>query len=67
MYFMKNKYSMLAASLLISMSAIAQKDELKAAQKALKNDPAQAKSILIGAESVFQMAPDTEKAPFHYL
>lgn len=67
MNFMKNKYSMLAASVLISISAIAQKDELKAAQKALKNDPAQTKTILTNAESVFANATDAEKAQFHFL
>lgn len=64
---MKNKYSMLTASVLISISAIAQKDELKAAQKALKNDPAQTKTILTNAENVFANATETEKAQFHFL
>ena len=44
---MKNKYVLLASALLISVSTFAQKDQIKAAEKALKSgNSAEAKSIL---------------------
>lgn len=65
---MKNKYVLLAIAAVISVSAIAQKDQLKAAEKSLKNGNSQeALTTLQGAESIFSSATDTEKAQFYFL
>ncbi|WP_306350241.1 tetratricopeptide repeat protein [Flavobacterium sp. '19STA2R22 D10 B1'] len=65
---MKNRYLIVASSILISMSSFAQKDQLKAAEKALKNgNAAEAKATLQGAESLIAAASDAEKAQFYFL
>ncbi|WP_310381385.1 tetratricopeptide repeat protein [Flavobacterium sp.] len=65
---MKNKYVLLAIAAVISVSAFAQKDQLKAAEKSLKNGNSQeALTTLQGAESIFTNAADTEKAQFYFL
>lgn len=65
---MKNKYLLLAIAALISVSAFAQKDQLKAAEKSLKNGNSQeALTALQDAESIFTSASDTEKAQFYFL
>jgi tetratricopeptide (TPR) repeat protein len=65
---MKSKYVILASALLISVIAIAQKDQIKAAEKALKaGNPAEAVSLLNGAESLIANAEGGEKAHFYFV
>lgn len=65
---MKSKYVLLASALLISVATFAQKDQIKAAEKALKAGNAQeAITILQGAEAVSATAPDAEKAQFNFI
>ena len=60
---MKSKYVIAASALLVSVIAFAQKDQIKAAEKALKGgNPQEAITILNGAASASAAAPDTEKA-----
>ncbi|QBN20288.1 tetratricopeptide repeat protein [Flavobacterium nackdongense] len=63
---MKSKYVILASALLISVIAFAQKDQIKAAEKALKaGNPQEAVTILNGAESLVANAEAAEKAHFY--
>lgn len=65
---MKSKYVILASALLISVATFAQKDQIKAAEKALKGGNAQeAITILQGAESLSATAPDNEKAQYFFV
>ncbi|CAM2986631.1 tetratricopeptide repeat protein [Flavobacterium frigoris] len=65
---MKSKYVILASALLISVASFAQKDEIKAAEKALKKGNSQeAATILQGAESLMSNASDDEKAQFFFV
>jgi tetratricopeptide (TPR) repeat protein len=65
---MKSKYVLLASALLISVATFAQKDQIKAAEKALKGGNAQeAITILQGAEAASAAAPDAEKAQFCFV
>ena len=65
---MKGKYVILASALLISVATFAQKDQIKAAEKALKGGNSQeAITILQGAESASATAPDAEKAQFFFV
>ena len=65
---MKSKYVILASALLISVVAFAQKDQIKAAEKALKGgNPQEAVSILNGAQSLIPNAVDAEKAHFYFV
>lgn len=65
---MKSKYVLLASALLISVATFAQKDQIKAAEKALKAGNAQeAITILQGAEAASAAAPAAEKAQFHFV
>ena len=65
---MKSKYVILASALLISVATFAQKDQIKAAEKALKGGNSQeAVTILQGAESASATAPDSEKAQYFFL
>lgn len=65
---MKSKYVILASALLISVATFAQKDELKAAEKAMKAGKSQeAVTILMGAESLIANAGDAEKAQFFFV
>ena len=65
---MKSKYVILASALLISVIAFAQKDQIKAAEKALKAGNAQeAVTILNGAESLIANAEASEKAHFYFV
>jgi tetratricopeptide (TPR) repeat protein len=62
---MKSKYVLLVSSVLISVSTFAQKDQIKAAEKALKNgDPMEANTSLQQAESLMSNATEAEKAQF---
>lgn len=65
---MKSKYVILASALLISVIAFAQKDQIKAAEKALKGGNSQeAVSILNGAAAASTAAPDNEKAQYFFV
>ena len=65
---MKSKYVILASALLISVIAFAQKDQIKAAEKALKAGNSQeAVTILNGAESLIANAEASEKAHFYFV
>lgn len=65
---MKSKYVLLASALLISVATFAQKDQIKAAEKALKGGKSQeAVTILMGAESLIFNAADAEKAQFFFV
>ncbi|MGL2994546.1 tetratricopeptide repeat protein [Flavobacterium sp. TSSA_36] len=65
---MKSKYVMLASAMLISVATFAQKDQIKAAEKALKAGKSdEAKSILLDAESVITNATDAEKAQYYFV
>jgi len=65
---MKSKYVILASALLISVATFAQKDQIKAAEKALKGGNSQeAITILQGAEAASATAPDNEKAQYFFV
>ena len=65
---MKSKYVLLASALLISVSSFAQKDQIKAAEKAMKNgNSAEAISVLNQAESLITSATDVEKAQYYFV
>jgi tetratricopeptide (TPR) repeat protein len=65
---MKSKYVLLASALLISVATFAQKDQIKAAEKALKGGKSQeAVTILMEAESLITNATDAEKAQFFFV
>lgn len=65
---MKSKYVLLASALLISVATFAQKDQIKAAEKALKGGKSQeAVTILMEAESLLSSASDAEKAQFFFI
>ncbi len=65
---MKSKYAILASAFLISVTAFAQKDQIKAAEKALKGgNSSEAVSILQGAESLIPNATDAEKAQYFFV
>ncbi|MEC5167204.1 tetratricopeptide (TPR) repeat protein [Flavobacterium sp. PL11] len=65
---MKSKYVLLASALLISVATFAQKDQIKAAEKAIKAGKSQeAATILMEAESLMSTASETEKAQFFFV
>jgi tetratricopeptide (TPR) repeat protein len=65
---MKSKYVILASALLISVATFAQKKELKAAEKAVKNgESKEALTILKEAESVMSNASDDQKAQYLFI
>lgn len=65
---MKIKYVVLASAFLFSGSVLAQKDEIKAAEKSLKNgNAAEAKASLDQAESKISGADESMKAQFYFL
>ena len=65
---MKSNYIILASALLISVATFAQKDQLKAAEKSIKNGNSQEALITLqGAESLIASATDSEKAQFNFL
>ncbi|TAF71823.1 MAG: hypothetical protein EAZ58_03520, partial [Flavobacterium sp.] len=54
--------------MLISVATFAQKDQIKAAEKALKAGKSdEAKNILLDAESVITNATDAEKAQYYFV
>lgn len=65
---MKGKYVILTSALLVSVATFAQKDEIKAAEKAFKKGQTQeAVGILNSAESLMANASDAEKAQYFYV
>ncbi|WP_396211671.1 tetratricopeptide repeat protein [Flavobacterium sp.] len=65
---MKSKYVLLASALLISVSNFAQKNEIKAAEKALKaGNAVEARTLLQQAEPLLTAATDAEKAQFLFV
>lgn len=65
---MKSKHIIFASALLFSAITFAQKDQIKAAEKAMKSgNSAEAKTILLGAESLIANATPAEKAQFFFV
>ncbi|MBQ0908925.1 tetratricopeptide repeat protein [Flavobacterium sp. F-328] len=65
---MNSKYVVLASALLISVTTFAQKDQIKAAEKALKGGKSQeAATFLTEAEALIANAADAEKAQFFFV
>lgn len=65
---MKSRYVIIASALFLSVTSFAQKNEIKAAEKALKSgDANEAITILTAAEYLTANAPDTEKAQFLFV
>ena len=65
---MKSKYVILMSAALISVSTFAQKDQIKAAEKALKGgNSSEAVNILKQAEATLANASDAEKAQYHFV
>ncbi|OOG65911.1 lipopolysaccharide assembly protein LapB [Flavobacterium sp. A45] len=65
---MKSRYVIIASALFLSVASIAQKNEIKAAEKALKAGKSdEAITILTAAEYLTTNAPDAEKAQFLYV
>lgn len=65
---MKSRYVIIASALFLSVASFAQKNEIKAAEKALKSGKAdEAITILNGAEYLTTNAPDVEKAQFLFV
>lgn len=65
---MKSKYVILASALLISVATFAQKDQIKDAEKALKNgDSKSAITILDAADYLIANAKDTEQAQYYFV
>lgn len=65
---MKSKHIILASALLVSVAIFAQKDQIKAAEKAFKGGNSQeAVTVLQGTESLIANATDAEKAQFFFV
>ncbi|MBS7786789.1 hypothetical protein KIH23_05725 [Flavobacterium sp. CYK-55] len=65
---MKNKHFIVASALMISLGSFAQKDQIKAAEKALKNEnPTEALASLGQAESLISNASEAEKAQYYFV
>lgn len=65
---MKGKYVILASALMVSVATFAQKDQIKAAEKAFRKGQAQeAVGILNEAESLIANASDSEKAQYFFI
>lgn len=65
---MKSKYWILTASALISVSAFAQKEELKEAERQLRRgNLAESQTALTQAASVIESAQDADKAKYYYI
>ncbi|APA00463.1 MULTISPECIES: tetratricopeptide repeat protein [Flavobacterium] len=65
---MKSKYVMLASALVLSVATFAQKKELKAAEKAVKDgDAKEVLNLLKAVEPVLANATDEEKAQYYFL
>jgi len=65
---MKSKYVILVSTVLISVATFAQKDQIKAAEKALKDGNSQeAATILQSADSLMVNAGDADKAKYFFI
>ena len=65
---MKSRYIISAFALMLSLGSFAQKDQLKALEKAIKSfEPTAVKNALAAAESVIDAATEAEKAQFYFL
>ena len=65
---MKSRYIISAFALMLSLGGYAQKDQLKALEKAIKNfEPTAVKNALAAAEGAIGSASDQEKAQFYFL
>jgi tetratricopeptide (TPR) repeat protein len=65
---MKSRYVIIASALFLSVASFAQKNEIKAAEKALKAGKSdEAVTILGGAEYLIVNAPDAEKAQYYFV
>jgi tetratricopeptide (TPR) repeat protein len=65
---MKSRYVIIASALFLSVTSFAQKNEIKAAEKALKGGKSdEAITILTAAEYLTANAPDAEKAQFLFV
>jgi len=65
---MKSRYVIIASALFLSVTSFAQKNEIKAAEKALKDGKSdEAITILTAAESLTINAPEAEKAQFLFV
>lgn len=65
---MKSKHIILATVALISLGSFAQKEQIKAAEKAFKNEnPTEALSILKQAETSLTVATASEKAQYNFV
>lgn len=65
---MKSRYVIIAAALFLSITSFAQKNELKAAERSLKDGKSEeAITTLSGVESQIVNATDAEKAQFFFL
>jgi tetratricopeptide (TPR) repeat protein len=65
---MKSRYIISAFALMLSLGSFAQKDQLKALEKAIKNfEPTAVKNAISAAESVISNAAEQEKAQFYFL
>jgi len=65
---MKSNYLVLASALLISVATFAQKDQIKAAEKALKGgNSAEAATLLAGAEPLLAAAKPADKAQYFFV
>ena len=65
---MKSKYWILTASALVSVSAFAQKEELKEAERQLRRgNLAESQTALTQAASVIESAQDVDKAKYYYI
>jgi len=65
---MKSRYVIIASALFLSVASFAQKNEIKAAEKAIKAGKSEeAITILTGTEYLIVNAPDAEKAQFYFL
>ncbi|PJJ08452.1 tetratricopeptide repeat protein [Flavobacterium sp. 1] len=65
---MKSRYVIIASALFLSVTSFAQKNEIKAAEKLLKDGKSEeAITVLTGAEYLTTNAPDAEKAQFLFV
>ena len=65
---MKSRYVIIASALFLSVTSFAQKNEIKAAEKLLKDGKSEeAIAVLTGAEYLTANAPDAEKAQFLFV
>jgi tetratricopeptide (TPR) repeat protein len=65
---MKSRYVIIASALFLSVASFAQKNEIKAAEKAIKVGKSdEAITILTGVEYSIVNAPDVDKAQFYFV